>query len=250
MEEGVEIHYHTEAEAILPGKRGLFRDRSGQVAAVRTKGGEELPCEIVAVAIGVIPRIDLARDAKLEIDRGVIVDDRMQTSDPKIYAAGDIAQAYDPFADRSVLDVLWPVARDQGRVAGTNMAGGDAVYTKEAPLNVTRLAGLTTTIIGAVSTRNRDDDTTGIVRGDSETWRTIPDAMVSQSGFDVNRIRLMVAEKRIVGAIVMGDQKLSRPIHEIVRREIDISPIRDRLKDGENVADVIGDFWETLSLNE
>ena len=246
LEEGVRIHYNTDAEAILPGKGGLFGRKNDEVAGVRTKEGEEIPCEIVAVAIGVVPRIELAKDARLEIDRGVLVDDRMRTSDPNIFAAGDIAQAYDPFARRSVLDVLWPVARDQGRVAGINMAGGDSAYTKEVPLNVTRLAGLTTTIIGTVSTGGRDDDTMGIVRGDSETWRTIPDALVSQGGFDVNRIRLMIGEKELLGAIVMGDQTLSRPIHQLVKDQIDISAIKDQLVDGTDLSGVLSDFWRAL----
>ncbi len=246
IEEGVRIHYNTDAEKILPGKGGLFGRKPHQVAGVLTKDGREIPCEIVAVAIGVVPRIELAKDAHLEIDRGVQVDERMQTSDPHIYAAGDIAQAYDPFARRSVLDVLWPVARDQGRVAGTNMAGGNAVYSKEAPINVTRLAGLTTTIIGTVSTGGRDNDTTGIVRGDSETWRTIPDALVSQGGFDVNRIRLMVGESTLVGAIVMGDQTLSRPIHHLVRDQVDISSIKDRLIDGKDLSGVLSEFWASI----
>jgi NADPH-dependent 2,4-dienoyl-CoA reductase/sulfur reductase-like enzyme len=246
IEEGVRLHYNTDAEAILPGKGGLFGRKPNQVAGVLMKDGEEISCEIVAVAIGVVPRIELAKDAHLEIDRGVLVDERMQTSDPHIYAAGDIAQAYDPLARRSVLDVLWPVARDQGRVAGTNMAGGDAVYTKDAPLNVTRLAGLTTTIIGSVSTGGRDDDTVGIVRGDSETWRTIPDALVSQGGFDVNRIRLMVGENTLVGAIVMGDQTLSSPIHQLVKDQVDISSIKTQLIDGKDISGVLSDFWRTV----
>ena len=58
----------------------------------------------------------------------------------------------------------------------------------------TRLAGLTTTIIGAVG-RGQDDDLVGIARGDSETWRIMPDAIVAQSGFDINHLRLMVGRK-------------------------------------------------------
>jgi hypothetical protein len=126
------------------------------------------------------------------------------------------------------------------------MAGGDSVYSKEVPLNVTRLAGLTTTIIGSVSTGGRDDDTQGVVRGDSETWRTIPDALVSQCGFDVNRIRLMIGENTLLGAIVMGDQTLSRPIHLLVKDQIDISGIKDQLVDGTDLSGVLSDCWSTI----
>lgn len=242
-EDGVTIHYNTEASKILPASSGWFKRDGQKVGGVRTTGGDEIACDLVAVAIGVVPRVELAVSALLEIDRGVMVDEGMRTSHPKIFAAGDVAQAYDPFARRAILDVLWPVARDQGRVAGINMTGGQVVYKKEVPLNVTRLAGLTTTIIGAVGNGERDRDTIGIVRGDSETWRTIPDALVSQQGFDVNRIRLMIGDRTIRGAIVMGDQKLSRPIHQLVSREVDISPIRDQLLSGSDISGVLADFW-------
>ncbi len=246
-EEGVTIHYNTEAEEILPPRSRWFNRRPKNVGGVRTQAGEVVECNLVAIAIGVVPRIELAKGARLEMDRGVMVDEAMRTSDPKIFAAGDVAQVYDPFARRPILDVLWPVARDQGRVAGYNMAGGKAVYRKEVPLNVTRLAGLTTTIIGAVSCGGNDKDTLGIVRGDSETWRTIPDALVSQQGFDVNRIRLMIGENTIRGALVMGDQKLSRPIQQIVSRQLDISEIREQLLSGKDVSGVIAEFWSKVS---
>ena len=245
-EEGVTIHYNTEAEEILPARAGLFGNRTPRVGGVRTVAGEEIRCDLVAVAIGVIPRTELAENARLEIDRGVLVDEGMRTSDPRIFAAGDVAQAYDPSVGRKILDVLWPVARDQGRVAGINMSGGDAVYQKAVPLNVTRLAGLTTTIIGTVNSGGVDKDTIGIVRGDSETWRSIPDALSSQQGFAVNRIRLMLGEKHILGAIIMGDQKLSSPVYEIIRRKMDISDIRDALLSSGNISELLAEFWERV----
>ena len=89
-----------------------------------------------------------------------------------------------------------------------------------------------------------DNDTIGIVRGDSETWRDIPDAIAVRSEFDVNRIRLMVGGKTLLGAIVMGDQKLSQPIHQLVVRQVDITPIRAQLLVPDvRVGEVIAEFW-------
>jgi NADPH-dependent 2,4-dienoyl-CoA reductase/sulfur reductase-like enzyme len=241
--EGVELHYFTEAAEIVGKPAGLLGRGKPVVAGVRTGKGEVIPCGMVAVAIGVAPRLELAKAAGLKVEKGVVVDAGMRTSHPNIYAAGDVAQAYDAFAGKPVLDILWPVAREQGRVAGANMAGGDAVYEKDVPMNVTRLAGLTTSIIGAVGGGGRDADTVGIVRGDSETWREIPDALVSQHGFDVNRIRLMIGEKTILGAVVMGNQTLSRPIHQLIARRVDISPIRERLAAGDDVGGALAAFW-------
>jgi hypothetical protein len=154
-----------------------------------------------------------------------------------------VAQAYDPMTGRSILDSLWNPAREQGYSAGLNMAGRRTAYIKSAPFNVTRLAGLTTTIIGTVG-RGRDDDLVGIARGDSETWRQLPDSTIAQSGFEVNRVRLMVGENTLLGAVVMGDQKLSLPLQKIIANKVDISPIRQRLLNSNaKVGDVIAEFW-------
>jgi hypothetical protein len=123
------------------------------------------------------------------------------------------------------------------------MVGVKTPYIKSTPFNVTRLAGLTTTIIGTVG-RGSDQDLRGIARGDSETWRQLPDAIAAQTGFDVNRIRVMIGEDRFIGAIVMGDQTLSHPLHRMIEHKADIRPIREQLlASNGNLPEVLIDFW-------
>lgn len=234
-EEGVTLHHHAEIIEVT--------GKNDRVDGVRLLNGQALKCDLVAYAIGIRARTELAKQAGLAIDRGILVNEYLQTNDPDIYAAGDVAQAYDPATGRSILDSLWNPAREQGAVAGLNMAGRRTVYLKSVPFNVTRLAGLTTTIIGTVG-HGRDDDLVGIARGDSETWRQLPDSLVAQSGFEVNRLRLLVGEKSLLGAIVMGDQKLSLPLQKMISEKVDISPIRERLlAPNARPADVIAEFW-------
>lgn len=235
QEDGVRLHFHSEIAEIT----GKHR----QVRGVRLADGKTLTCDMVAYAIGIRPRLDLAKQAGLEVDRGILVNEYMQTNDPDIFAAGDVAQVYDPVSGQSVLDSLWGPAREQGRTAGLNMAGRQTAYRKAVPFNVTRLAGLTTTIIGMVG-GGRDDDLVGIARGDSETWRHLPEAIIAQSGFEINRLRLLVGEQTLLGAVVMGDQKLSFPLEKIISERMDISPIRERLLAPQaKVAEVIAEFW-------
>ncbi|MBL8077753.1 MAG: NAD(P)/FAD-dependent oxidoreductase [Anaerolineales bacterium] len=233
--EGVTLHFHSELKEII--------GKGSKVSGVRLQDGNILKCDLVAYAIGIKPRIELAREAGLTLDRGILVNEFLQTNFPDIYAAGDVAQVYDPMTGYSVLDSLWSPARDQGRIAGLNMAGQNKPYIKSVPFNVTRLAGLTTTIIGAVG-HGHDDDIVGIARGDSETWRELPDAIVAQSGFDTNHVRIIVGEKNLLGAVVMGDQTLSTPLQKIIARKLDITSMRDQLltKDAK-IADVVVDFW-------
>jgi len=235
LETGIIIHYSTELGEVL-GERG-------RVKGIRTVDGLEIACEILAYGIGVKPRLRLAAQAGIACARGVLVDEHLCTNFPDIYAAGDVAQVFDPALGRTVLDSLWSPAREQGNVAGMNMAGKNMAYLKAVPLNVTRLAGLTTTIIGLVGS-GQPCDMLDIARGDSETWHEMPDAILAQNGFQTNHLRLMVADKNIVGALVMGDQKLSGALQAIIRDRIDIASIREQLLlPGAPLADIIAQFF-------
>jgi hypothetical protein len=131
----------------------------------------------------------------------------------------------------------------QGRTAGLNMAGLQTTYQNEIPFNITRLACLTTTIIGTVG-RGDDDDLESIARGDSEIWRQLPDAIAAESYFEVNRLRILVGKKTIVGAIVMGDQTLSKPLQHLVSAQVDITPIRDQLlAPNAKVGEIVTQYW-------
>ena len=84
----------------------------------------------------------------------------------------------------------------------------------------------------------------GIARGDSETFRQLPDSIAVQSDFMVNRVRVLVDKNRIIGGIVMGDQTLSRPLLHLAYRQVDITPIRDQLlQPGASIEDLITQFW-------
>ncbi len=237
-EEGVIMHPQSELAEIL--------EKRGRVAGIRLASGQVLPCDLVAYGIGVKPRLTLARDVGINCERGILVDEHLRTNFPDIFSAGDVAQVFDPVLGRSVLDSLWSPAREQGWAAGMNMAGHVRAYLKSIAFNVTRLAGLTTTIIGMVGS-GLDGEPYTIARGDSETWRDMPDAIIAQSGFDVNHLRLMVADKTIVGAILMGDQKLSMALQAIIRDQVNISPIRAQLiTTNAPIADIIANFWAEI----
>src|SRR5262249_2197313 len=217
--------------------------RRGQVAGVETLAGETVPCETLAVAIGGRPRLELARQAGLNVDRGVVVNALLQTSAPDGFAAGDVAQVHDPTSGCPTMDVLWSTALAQGRIAGANMSGANLAYIKSIPFNVTQLAGLKVTIIGAVG-RGKDEDLVTIARGDSEAWRLLPKTWVTTQQDDANRVRLLIGERRIVGALIMGDQSWSRPLQRLIVAQADITPIRQALTgDGATALAHLGHFY-------
>jgi NAD(P)H-nitrite reductase large subunit len=234
-EDKVHLHYHTELEEILT--------EGGRVVGVRTRDGKHIRCGIMAAAIGVQPRKELGASSGLQVERGIVVDQFLRASSPDIFAAGDVAQVFDESTGQVTLNTLWPLARDQGRIAGLNMAGSTRRYLPPVPFNVTRLAHLTTTIIGKVG-RGGDLDLPGIARGDSETWRQLPDAIAAQAVFEVNRLRLLLVGDCLVGALVVGDQTLSGPLQHLILNQINVSPIRDQILQPEApVADILAAYW-------
>jgi NAD(P)H-nitrite reductase large subunit len=228
--EGVIIHTNTQVKEAL--------GRRGRLTAVGTQAGERIACDLLAVAIGVRPRIDLARSAGLKVDRGIAVNAYLETSQPGVYAAGDAAQV-----EGSPLDVLWPTALAQGRVAGANMAGERRKYARGVACNVTMLTGLKVTIIGAVG-GGQDRDLVSIVRGDSESWRARASSWVLADD-KVNRVRLFVGERTLVGALVMGDQTWSRPLRQLIAAQVDVTAVRQQLlQDGATALTHLANFYQ------
>ncbi len=109
------------------GIAGLETDATQTVTGVRLASGKVLPAGIVILSIGVRPELKLALDAGLEIGKagGIAVNERQQTSDPNIYAAGDAVEVIQRVTGQKVRMPLAGPASKQGRVAGANAAGGD-----------------------------------------------------------------------------------------------------------------------------
>jgi len=101
--------------------------RHGTVTGVMLSDGTRIDADMIIVGVGVAPRTELAAAAGLKIDNGIVVDEHLRTSDPDIFAAGDIAQTYSPRLGRHIRVEHWANARRQGAVAAKAMLGQDAV---------------------------------------------------------------------------------------------------------------------------
>jgi 3-phenylpropionate/trans-cinnamate dioxygenase ferredoxin reductase subunit len=101
---------------------------NGAIAQVRTTGGRRIECDFAVVGVGVLPRVALASDAGLQVDNGVVVDAKLQTSAPGIFAAGDVANAWHPFYQRQIRVEHWANALHQGPAAARAMLGQQVSY--------------------------------------------------------------------------------------------------------------------------
>ena len=102
----------------------------GQVSSVLLHDGTELPADAVVVGVGVHPNVGLAETAGLAVDNGVVVDQSLRTSDPRIYAAGDIANAYHPLYSTHLRVEHWATALHSGPAAARSMLGVRVVYDR------------------------------------------------------------------------------------------------------------------------
>jgi len=113
-----------------------------EVAGIRLKGGEVVGADVAVVAAGVRPNLSLPHDAGLATDKGLVVDDRMQTSHPQIFAAGDGVQ------HRGKLYGIIPASFEQARAAAYNMLGQEKLYQGTMPSTTLKVVGLYVTSLG------------------------------------------------------------------------------------------------------
>ena len=132
------VHLHLGAEAVR------FHG-TDQLTGIELWDGTVIPAQVAVVAIGVRPELTLARGAGLQIgsNGGVIVDDRMETSDPAIYACGDVAEVTNIITGKRVRLPLAGPANKEGRVAGTNAAGGNSSFRGVVGTSVVKACDLT-----------------------------------------------------------------------------------------------------------
>ena len=203
--EGLGLHVVTDATATRV-------SGSPRLQAVHLADGRELPTDLLLVAAGVRSNVELARDAGLEVDRGVVVDDEMCTSDPAIFAAGDVAQ------HNQQVYGLWPPAVDQARIAGVNAVSVDdrSRYQGSTPVTMLKVVGVDLLSLGRFDAA---DGETEVVLDDPETERYV---------------KLVIdAHGRVVGGILLGHPELAPAVTAAVREARDVSGEVERLREGD-----------------
>ncbi len=170
-EVGFAIRYQAEA-ASLHGE--------GRVSSVRLKDGTSLPCDVFLAAVGIRPNVDLAKASGLAVNRGIVVDDRMQSSDPWVFAAGDVAE------HNGMVLGLWPIAAKQAEVAAVNALGGDEHLIADVPATILKGVGLELSAVGRAEPEPGDE------------------VIVVEDAGQRSYRRLVLADGRVMGAVILG----------------------------------------------
>lgn len=117
----IDLRQETELEEIID-------DGSGRVKAIKTKDGQVIDCQFVGLTVGVHPNIDLVKESKVETDRGILVDENLQTNIPGVYAIGDCAQLRNPPSHRRSIEAVWYVGRMMGETVARTVTGSQTKY--------------------------------------------------------------------------------------------------------------------------
>jgi nitrite reductase (NADH) large subunit len=196
---GITVHLNAQTTAI----RGR-----GRVEAVTLEGGHNLPADLVVVAAGIRPSVDVARSADLDVNRGIVVDDRLQTSRPDIFAIGECAE------HRGVCYGLVEPAYEQARVLAEHLAGAPAAYQGSAIATNLKVAG--------VSVYSAGDFLGG---PGSEA------IVFSDPGLGIYK-KLVLRDGRLTGAVLFGDTADGLWYLDLIRSGAPVAGFRDDLAFG------------------
>jgi NAD(P)H-nitrite reductase large subunit len=204
------------------------------VNSVVLDNGEELPCDILAFAIGVSPRIALAKKAKINVNRGIVVDNTMATSIDDIYACGDAVEAYDFIKQENRVIPIWPNAYIGGRTAGFNMAGIRTEYPFSTVMNSLNYFGMSIVTAGDIENAGQRDAKILEFR-EGHTYK-----------------KLLVKNAHITGMVFINDIDKAGMLFGLMRENINVKDFSDRLLDEEFGLAYLPDElrWQRLGISK
>ncbi|MBW1775749.1 MAG: NAD(P)/FAD-dependent oxidoreductase [Deltaproteobacteria bacterium] len=175
----------------------------GPAENVLLEGGERLPAEMVVISAGVRPNLELAGALGVEHDKGIQVDEHLQTNQAGIYAAGDAAEFGGmPYG-------IWTAAMEQGKIAGNRMAGGDLAYAGTVMANTLKVVGIDLASAGNIDAENEFES------------RVVEDEQVYK--------KIVIQDNHITGCIMLGDTKGFNKITRLMSEKEDVSATKDQI---------------------
>jgi len=208
-----------EAQALRPTGTGIITGHTvgkidsrlpGEVSGVTLDDGRVLSCEMVVIAIGVRPRLECVAESGIKINRGIVVDRRMATSAPDIYACGDVSEAHDFVYGENRLTPIWPNACEGGRVAGLSMAGAKAKYQGGTAMNALKYFGVHIASAGMVTAP--DDSYETLINRENGTYR-----------------KVIIKKGKLTGLVFTGDIEKSGIVYNLMKDGVDVSSFKEVL---------------------
>ncbi len=175
-------------------------------------GKKKLPCDMVVLAIGVTPNIEIIKGTGIKKNKGIIVNSKMQTNKKDIFAAGDITEVWEQIEGKQGSFAIWPNAIEQGRIAGLNMTGENIEYTGAEVVNV--LDVFNTPIVAMGRTSQEIGKCKVISRFTPNTSK-----------------KILLKNNKIIGLQFVGNIRNTGTFYSLMKKGSDVSNILDRLLD-------------------
>jgi NAD(P)H-nitrite reductase large subunit len=185
-----------------------------ETMAIKLDSGKALECSLLIVGKGVSPNIDLVKESEIKTAIGIISNKSLETSVPNIYCAGDVCESFDLASGKMAINALWPMAVEQGRVAGLNMTGAGINYDGSVGMNSIEFFGLPVVSLGEYKIPQGE--------ADYEELKTLD----QKSG--IYR-KILLKGNIIVGAIFTQDIRSSGIFLRLIRERTEVTPFKDRL---------------------
>ncbi|MFH1381640.1 MAG: FAD-dependent oxidoreductase [Chloroflexota bacterium] len=198
------------------------------VTGVTLDDSRPIPCEMVVVAIGVRPRVDLTAGTDIKVNRGIVVDRHMATSNPDVFACGDAAETYDCVYDENRLVPIWPNAYLGGRVAGFNMAGVATEYSNSTTMNSLKYFGLAITSAGMANPPG--DSYEVLVNSGDRTYK-----------------KVVLKDGLIMGLLFVGDIEKSGIIFNLMKDKVNVTEFKQTLvADDFGLSSLPEEIWRAM----
>lgn len=152
-EHGIDLRLETELKEIVG-------DEAGRVAAVITNKGERIDCGFTGLTVGVSPNIDFLKGSGIELNRGVLADEYLTTSDPDVYAIGDCVELRKPGAGRRPIEAIWYTGRMMGQTVAATICGEKTAYNPRLWFNSAKFFDIEYQVYGDVPAKTPDNITT------------------------------------------------------------------------------------------
>lgn len=178
---------------------------------VLLKDGTQIPCDFVILAIGVRCNTDLVKDTGIKINRGIVVDEKMQSNIPDVYAAGDVAEGYNFIEEKMMEIAIIPNAYYQGETAGANMAGADKTFNEGFIMNSMPLLDLPIISAG--------------ISEDREGYEIIAQYEPKKDSYK----KFYIKDNRLAGYLLINEVDRAGIYTDLIRNKSDISAFKSSL---------------------
>ena len=177
---------------------------------VKLADGREFKSDLIVMAAGVKPNIELARKSGINVNKGILVNNKMETNLADIYAAGDCAEY------KGIVWGIIPVAFEQSKVAALNIMGKDTEYNDVVPSNTLKIIGVDLTSIGRVTPEEKLPEELKFVEKEKRIYK-----------------KIVIDGNYLVGAILLGDRANQTTLMKLIKEKIDISPFKNKILDAD-----------------